>query len=342
MEAQQTQTRKLVTLRQILALDPIPEADKIEVATVDGWKVIVQKGLYKVGDWGFYHEIDSLLPEKPAYEFMRKYRFRVKTIKLKGQLSQGLLIPYAELCDEAGCIDLPSSYVHWDFSEVLGVIKWEPTLPASLAGHARGNFPSYIPKTDQERVQNLRKELEDINPLATFEVTEKLDGSSMTVYLNMDGEFGVCSRNLDLKETEGNTQWRVAREMKLEEKMRHAGLPLALQGELVGPGIQKNRYGFKTHRFMVYDVYHIKDGRYCRPAERKLALSLMGLTLDDHVPILEKWYKPQEWSMDALIKYADGYSVFNGSPREGLVFKENSDTRFSFKAISNDFLLQED
>ena len=239
--------RKLATIRQITDIRPIEGADMIELASVGGWNVVVAKNVgHKVGDMVVYCEIDSFLPIKEEFEFLRKssYKkmgdqegFRLKTIKLRGQVSQGLILPMS-VFGEFGW----TAYEGLDVTERLGIVKYEPPIPAELSGKVKGNFPSFIPKTDEERIQNLTKEYEEwkIQSKHQFYVTEKLDGSSATYYIK-DGEFGVCSRNLELLETEGNTFWKVAREMDLENKMKSLGKNISLQGELIGEGIQGNR-----------------------------------------------------------------------------------------------------
>jgi len=266
--------RKLATIRVIDALNPIEGADAIECATIGGWKVVVKKGEFNVGDRAVYCEIDSWIPtelapflskgkEPRVFEGIRGERLR--TVKLRGQLSQGLLLNL----DLA--IPQTNSFAEGDdVSEVLNIVKWEMPMNAQLAGMARGNFPSLIPKTDQERAQNMVKEIVSANEAGMrFEITEKLEGSSMTVYL-IDGEFGVCSRNLDLKETEGNAFWQVARRDGIEEKMRNEtdeNWDFAIQGELIGPGIQGNIYNLKEVEFRVFDVYDITNGCYLNPLQ---------------------------------------------------------------------------
>ena len=207
--------RKLASIRRIDSLTPIDGADKIELATVGGWKVVCQKGLYNEGDLAVYFEIDSWIPHTIA-PFLSKGQYprvfegvegeRLKTIKLRGQLSQGLLMPLDEACKNIES----QLFEGLDVTVPLGVLKWEKAVPAQLAGVCKGNFPSLIPKTDQERAQNLVKEIVAANERGTkFEITEKLEGSSMTCYL-IDGEFGVCSRNMNLKETAENAFWATA------------------------------------------------------------------------------------------------------------------------------------
>jgi RNA ligase (TIGR02306 family) len=234
--------RKLATIRKITDIRPIEGADKIEIATVGGWNVVVAKDVeHKVGNSVVYCEIDSFLPIKEEFEFLRKssYKkmgdqegFRLKTIRLRGQLSQGLILPISvvPITQFATGHDLPEGL---DVTEMLGIVKYEPPIPAELSGKVKGGFPSFLRKTDEERVQNLVKEYEEYKLTSEhqFYMTEKLDGSSATFYMN-ESEFGVCSRNLELLETEGNTFWKVARELDLENKFKIKG-NICLQGELI-------------------------------------------------------------------------------------------------------------
>jgi RNA ligase (TIGR02306 family) len=360
-------SRKLATVRRITSLSPIEGADRIEVAQVDGWKVVTQKGIHRVGDLAVYFEIDSLLPELPEFEFLRKTSyvktsqegsgFRLKTIRMRGQVSQGLIVPIRELtqylcADPADPYDQRDLNEDWleegqDVTELLGVKKYERVIPAQLAGKVRGNFPGFLRKTDQERIQNyigtfMRKYRDH-----TWECSLKLDGSSMTVYYYApEDRFGVCSRNLDLIETDDNAFWTVARKFNLEEKLRAAhayhgcGSSYAIQGELVGPGIQGNREGLKELYFFVFDVWDIDQQVYLdSETRRSLVEDELGLK---HVPVYETCTYGFD-SADGFLEYAeyafDGGSI-NHPEREGLVFKSLDDPNVSFKAISNAFLLK--
>lgn len=328
--------RKLASIRKIDAINPIEGADAIEVATVGGWKVVVKKGEFAVGDLAVYFEIDSWIPhalapflskgkEPREYEGVKGERLR--TIKLRGQISQGLLLP-------AGHVDAHARiYEGEDVTELLGIKKWEKPIHPQLQGMVRGNFPTQIPKTDQERVQNLVKEIANGG---IFEVTEKLEGSSMTIY-RIKGEFGVCSRNLDLKRDENNAFWKVAVRDKIDEKMQAIDphWDFAIQGELIGPSIQGNIYGLKDVEFHVFDVYDIQAGDYLPPDARRSLIRKMGL---NHVPVIDEQFK-LEHTVDDLLKIAEGSSrITDGVEREGIVFKEVNGG-FTFKAISNRYLL---
>lgn len=332
--------RQLVTIRTVKEIRPIEGADAIEIAAIDGWQCVVKKGEFKSGDQACYFEIDSFLPERPEFEFLRKscFRtmgddsgFRIKTIRLRKQLSQGLLLPLS-------VFGLTGSETSSELEAALGVKKWDPPLPACLAGEAKGFLPGFIRKTDQERVQNL-VELIARKQGEMFEATEKLDGSSCSYY-HKDGEVGVCSRNLELKETEGNTLWKISNELSILERLKTLGRNLALQGEVCGPGIQKNRYGLKTQRFFVFDIWDIDRKIHLTTEERiQILLSLGGF---DHVPILGSVVL--DGSVDDILAAADGKSALADTPREGIVFKamkEFGGEIVSFKAISNAFLEKE-
>jgi RNA ligase (TIGR02306 family) len=331
--------RKMASIRVIDGIAPIEGADAIETAVIGGWKVVIKKGEFAVGDLAVYLEIDSWVPTelapflskgKEPREFNGVKGERLRTVKLRGQLSQGLLLNL----DNA--LPFTNSFQDGDdVSEVLNIQKWERPMNAQLAGMARGNFPSVIPKTDQERVQNLVKEIASAGNMV-FEVTEKLEGSSMTCYL-IDGVFGVCSRNLDLKETADNTFWQVARAEGIEEKMRE--IPdgeWAIQGELIGPGIQGNIYKLSNPEFRVFDVYNIKSGEYLTPVFRRALIERMGLK---HVPVLNSEYTLDQ-TVDEILASAEGQSCHTKTEREGIVFKQ-VDGGMTFKAISNKYLLGE-
>ena len=337
--------RKLATIRQITDIRPIEGADMIELASVGGWNVVVAKNVgHKVGDMVVYCEIDSFLPIKEEFEFLRKssYKkmgdqegFRLKTIKLRGQVSQGLILPMS-VFGEFGW----TAYEGLDVTERLGIVKYEPPIPAELSGKVKGLFPSFIPKTDEERIQNLTKEYDEwkYQSKHQFYVTEKLDGSSATYYIK-DGEFGVCSRNLELLETEGNTFWKVAREFNLEENMKVTGKNISLQGELIGEGIQGNPYKIKGQTVRFFTGFDIDKYQRIPFPELVVMLSDMGLK---SVPVLNQEFGfmlPE--TVEDMLKYAEGKSALNDkTEREGVVVR-SMDGTISFKAISNKFLLNE-
>lgn len=335
--------RKLASIRKILDLKPIEGADNIELAIVDGWQVVVAKNVeHKVGDFIVYCEIDSFLPIKEEFEFLRKssYKkmgevegFRLRTAKMMGQISQGLILPISVLGSK---IFLEEGM---DVTEMLGIVKYEPPIPAELAGKVKGIFPSFIHKTDEIRVQNIPDEYKTyIESNDNFYITEKLDGSSATFYIN-NGEFGVCSRNLELLETEGNTFWKVARELDLENKMRAKNKNFAIQGELIGEGIQGNPYKIKGHTVMFFTAFDIDTQKRFNYADFAMFMARNQLEVAPLLSIRVGTDLPK--TIDELLKFAEGKSSLNEkTEREGIVIR-TSDNVISFKAISNKFLLKD-
>ena len=367
--------RKLASIRRIADILPIEGADAIEVAVVDGWKVVIKKGEFAVGDSAIYLEIDSWVPHEIA-PFLskghepREYNGvkgeRLRTIKLRGQVSQGLLLNYWDFPEvvtafhKTRVVNPNDTDSNFDVTDILGIQKWEAEIPAQLQGQAAGSFPtSLIPKTDQERIQNCFGEIAkrakrfatekvwnaetqtlEEHPVVlsedfeepTYEVTMKLDGSSCTIF-RWEGELRVASRNLELKLNEENKDNTfVAMALKIGDKIPDG---FAFQGELMGPGIQGNREGFTEHRFFVFDIFNIQEHAYLKPLSRQLECKHRGL---EHVPMLgDAWNAPE--SVDSGLALADGPSI-NHKIREGLVWKCNEDPSFSFKTISNQFLLK--
>jgi len=325
--------RKLATIQKIKSLEPIANADSIEKATVLGWQLVVKKGEFRVGEACIYCEIDSLFPDQEPFAFLKPRGMRIRTVKLRGQISQGICFPLSILPEgypiEEGA----------DVTEVLGITKYEPVLPASLSGLVKGTFPSFIPKTDETRVQVLEELLRKYDGERCY-VTEKLDGSSVTYYLK-DGEFGVCSRNYELLETADNTFWTVARQLDIENKLRLGG-NVALQGELIGNGIQGNKYKLKNQTVYFFNAFDID--RYAYLDYEQFVEVIRRLELNS-VPVLDASFHLTA-DIPALVDMAIGQSVLNPVVlREGIVIRpleEKNDLlgRVSFKAISPEFLLQ--
>lgn len=326
--------RKLASIQKIKELSPIEGADSIERASVLGWHLVVKKGEFKVGDLVVYCEVDSLLPDKPEFEFLRSKKFIIKTIRLRGQVSMGICFPLSilppdfEVVEDAEC------------TEVLNITKWEPPIPACLGGKVKGRFPSFIPKTDETRVQVLQ-ELLDKYEGELFYITEKLDGSSTTYYVR-DGEFGVCSRNLELLEDDTNSLWKVARELDIESKMKSLGRNISFQGELVGESIQKNKLAIKGQTVRFFNIFDIDQYKYLDFEEFKSIIGDLGL---ETVPILDENFVMIN-DIDKLVEMAMVKSVINDKAWiEGKVFRplketRDMDGRVSFKAINPEFLLK--
>lgn len=324
--------RKMASVQRVLEKKSIVGADLIEAYRVNGWWVVDKKGAYEVGDLVVYCEVDSWIPHtlapfltKPGHsprEYLGVKGERLRTVKLKGQLSQGLLLPLVEDNSEEG----------QDFSEILGITKWEDTRYMANMD-ARGNFPDFIPKTDQERVQNLDRTLEKYFG-QSFEVTVKRDGSSLTAFVNGE-ESGVCSRNVNLKETEDSAFWAAANSLSLIPKILSTGRNLALQGELMSQKIQGNYEKVQGIEWNCFDIYDIDTQEYLLPKERRELCKQLRIP---HIKVVEEDFVLCH-NVDQLLEMAEGPGVNPGVKREGLVFKSN-ESAFSFKAISNSYLLK--
>lgn len=334
--------RKLASIQLIRSLEAIEGADAIEKATVLGWQLVVKKGEFRIGDLCVYCEIDSLLPDRPEFEFLRPRGMRIKTIRLRRQVSQGICFPLSILPDATTLEE------NTDCTEILGITKYEPPIPACLGGIVKGKFPSFIPKTDETRVQVLQKLLSKYKGEKCY-ISEKLDGSSATFYINND-EFGVCSRNLELLEDAENSFWKVARQMHIENKLRTLNANYALQGELIGEGVQGNKLRLKGQTVRFFNAFDIDRFEYLS-LDRFIQLS-QQLQLPT-VPILKTDYKLDD-NIETIVSMAIIRSALRPDTwAEGIVIRpliekidlllssENfNNGRVTFKALNPEFLLK--
>jgi len=341
-------SRTLASIQRITDIQPIPDADAIEVASVLGWKVVVKKGEYQVGDLAVYLEIDSVPPDEEQYRFLWKFadqrpnNFRIKTIKLRGQISQGILFPVTGvhrelipwfLASEEESIMVPPEGT--DLTDFLSVTKYEAPLPGG-SSNVEGQFFDGVPKTDEERVQSSTgaKHLAALQGRPYY-ITVKCDGSSMTVAMH-DGEPKVASRNYRLSDVEGSAYYAAARNSGLLETVRQHP-QYAFQGELCGPGIQNNRLGLTQHECFVFNIYDRNEGRYLSLWEMK---ALQEMYRFHTVPVLDTglFFKATQ---EQLLEFAEGKYEGTKNEREGIVIRSNDSGPFvSFKAISNRYLLK--
>lgn len=358
--------RQLATIRKIASIRPIPGADRIVVAQVDGWECVVKKGEFHVGQEIVYVEVDSVVPEWPQFEFLRDRKFRVRTIKLRGQVSQGLVLPKSILPnpDEYGLGD--------DVTNVLQIKKYDPQAqqesllltkqpeaPSSpiakflmrfkwyrnrfMKSHRKGGFPEWIVKTDETRIQNLVTLFDAERKKGTkFSVTEKVDGQSATYFLRKVSrrkyEFGVCSRNIRLGEPDNSSYWTVAQKFDIEnvlKKLIGNYETIVLQGEICGNGIQGNKYHISGYDLFAFNL--LFPDHKCSTAEMKALLEPFGIKA---VPIVEEGKELPE-TIAELVEYSKGNSVVRkAQKREGVVMR-NVQRDISFKVINPDFLLAE-
>jgi len=330
--------RKLVSIQVIDALAPIEGADNILQARVMGWTVVVKKGEFAPGDRCVFFEIDSVLPDGPAWsEFMRPRGFRVRTLKLRGVLSQGLALPVSIL----GGGGEPEMGI--DLRDRLGVVKHEPVLPD--AREVLGPFPGRVPKTDEIRLQSALGVLDELRG-RDFYVTTKLDGTSATYF--HDAEIGLvaCSRNWALARG-GNHPWRLAERYELAARLPPC---FAIQGEICGPGIQKNRLGLSEIDLFVFSVYDAHAGHFLDHGPVLDFCAEHGLRT---VPI-ERVVRGEEAAsyhhdLDGWLAASRGLYAGTQQRKEGIVVRPLVETpsatlggRLSFKVINNDFLLKDE
>lgn len=340
----QGETRKLATIRIVDEVIPIANADAIELVRFGGWQCVSKKGEFKPGDKAVYFEIDSMLPEKDTrFAFLAKSGtkavmgvnyYRLKTMRMRGELSQGLALPVSLFPELTGDVE--------DIGTVLGIIKYDPDMGKVRSADAKGSFPQFIRKTDAERIQNIRwSDLKKwIAAGIEFEVTVKLDGSSMTVY-DHNGEKGVCSRTQELKLDQNNQFPNAARHYCLLDS-EWPYMNIAIQGELIGPRIQGNYEQVHKNEFHVFSIWDITRQQYVASDFRYHITNKMGL---NHVPILYQAITLKDFVgkvddekefRSAIMALAEGQSI-NNPTREGIVLK-STDGTIMFKVISNSYL----
>lgn len=360
--------RKLASIKQIRKIEPIEGKDRIVLAHIDGWQAIVKKDEFQVGNLVIFCEPDSVLPQKPEFEFLAKTNYRIKTMKMGGVLSQGLILPTTLL---------PKNIYYQldeDVTKTLGIIQYEKTMdkeqsttqskhkyPKWLMRYnwfrnlvipkLYEDFPSFLTKTDETRIQNIPEILKsDTN----WVVTEKIDGTSGTFALRKikkwygtKYEFYVCSRNRRILKDDGSIYWEVAKKYKLEETL-HDLLDfseyvdcewICIQGECVSPKIQGNKYKVEDTQFYAFNLIsdkHGREGSYCA----KSYLNYFGEI--PFVPIIP-WMKGlNDFEVKDLLEKSNGKSMINlNVMREGFVIR-SVDGKKSFKVVSPEFLIKHD
>lgn len=338
--------RKLATVETILAIDPIEGADAIECATVRGWKVVVSKGEFTVGQKVIYFEIDSYLDTRsPYFAFLaargtRKmndpddpslsinYGHALKTIKLRGQISQGLVLDAAEF-------DMENEEDGTDVTDAFGVLKYEPYFNYSTGQRQISTFPTkYAQKSDAERVQNLGKVFDKLKAIPGWVSTVKLDGQSVTFFKDEEGTFRMASRNfeVDIDSDHPAAQWVKRTDL---ESLLFPGE--AVQGEFCGPGIQGNKMGLETHNYYIFNVF--QNGNHVPMNQWPESLFLYK------IPVLRIEEFPN--SIEEALSQASTIVYLNGYPAEGIVWHNDSEEvykilgRYCWKAISDKFLLKD-
>jgi RNA ligase (TIGR02306 family) len=328
------------TVQKITDIKPVENSDFLDCVSVLGWKVVVHRGEYNVGDACVYISIDTIVPETEPFEFLRDTHFRVRTKKLRGQISQGLLLPLSILPEGLRNSALPGD----DVSSILGVTHYEKPVPCSLSGQAKGNFPSCVSKTDELRLQSYLGVLDELDGVEVYS-SVKCDGTSFTAIYN-DGMFDVCSRTRALKIDDDTSKYvEIAKRYNLQEKMSIYGKNIAIQAELCGPSIQKNRLNLKEYELFVFNVYDIDKQELYSIYDMIILCNNFGLktVTIEKVFIFDK----KVYTLEYLLEIANGTYIGTKNLREGIVirpvkpmFSKVLRGRMSFKVLNNEYLIR--
>lgn len=344
----------LATIERVKEVQYHPNADKLDIIKVLGYDAIVGRDQYKVGDLVVFIQPDSILPQDKSWcNDLLRYtsRGRIRAVRLRGEWSMGLVVDIHHangltLFENEELVVQGDLTEGVDVTELLGVTKYEPALPNNL--HARGGLPFQIPKTDEERWQNLR----GLDKLVGQEVdvTLKIDGSSATYYCLLGGHWpgedqtkvGLCSRSLELKLGEDdngqayNSRWHEAEKRynilhRLRAYCEERGVSLALRGEVYGEEIQAfnhNPHSKQPVNFAAFSVYNIGDKHYEEIDDEYYFTSVAEALGIPTVPVLEA---DVTLTKELIDKYDRDLKKVDGQPFEGVVIKHAGG---SFKIIN--------
>ena len=343
--------RRLASIQKIWKIEPIEGADRIELAHVLGWQCVVNKGQFQEMELAVYFEVDSFLPVAPEFEFLRasSYRktdimgegFRLRTMKFRGQISQGLLLPVSAFPAIPADAELGL-----DVTELLGVKKWEIEERITTGGTMIGTLPYDIPHTDETRIQAEPELIKAFSGLEYY-ISTKMDGSSHSIGIDENG-FHVTGHNYEYKDDGKSAFYDLVKREDIESKIRtyyeEKGLHLlTIQGELCAPGIQKNRLKLARPEWYVFTI-RIDGKRTGLKKMQKIceALSLQMVPVEEIGTDLPSKYP----TVDALLERADG-EYPKGGKKEGIVirptepvFSERISAALSMKVVNNKYLLK--
>lgn len=311
---------KLASIETIKSLKPHSNADRLEIAQVLGWQSVVQKGIHKEGDKVVFIVIDSIVPRQSWSEFLvdkdkPEKPIRLKMVKLRGEHSAGIVIPLKEFSPQFQTLAVGD-----DVTELLGVQKYIKELPANLAGENVGDFPTHLAsKTDEDNGLSNLNIVEEVIKLPVV-ITQKIDGSSVTIIVEKGEIKEVCSRNLSKKDTPNSAFWNAAKKLKFD--IPFTGV---IQGELAGNGIQKNPMKLEDKEIFVFQVKK-EDNTYMNYQEMKgfcnvelqckvvplvSECTFIGATVDEALDKLQQLADQQTYSTSNL-------------PAEGIVVRPST------------------
>ncbi|MCL1992565.1 MAG: RNA ligase (ATP) [Spirochaetes bacterium] len=331
--------RTLVSIQKVKKISPIADSDFLELAYIMGWQCVIKKGEFAEGDLGVYYEVDSFLPLDDRYEFLRasSYKenqhnglgFRIRSAKLRGQLSQGLFLPMSKFPELAGLGEGA------DVSEILGVKKWYMPETAGAGGFMIGERPHGIPASDETRIQSAVEMLDALKGKPYY-ITTKMDGTSGIVYC-INGKIGCCSRNKEIKDDENALYWMPVYRHGLREKLAGLGKNIVFTGEICGPNIQRNRLRLAQTQWYVFDVMDWDAQKYFSYDDASELCARFGLS---QVPLEERG-ESFAYTLEELLEKAKG-KYPSGVDKEGIVVRDLMEPKsVSFKVLNNDALLKE-
>lgn len=309
----------LVYIGKIITLEDIPNAHFIRSATVvcgagGKWRGIVRKDQFTVGQLCNVFLPDSLVPPNESMQFLESSNWRVTMKKFRGVPSEVVIMPFPEAYHG-------DMKVGDDLTEWFGVTKYCKPIPVHLQGLAKGLFPSFIPKTDELNYQRHPELVEELHGKAYY-VTEKADGSSTTAF-HYKGEFGICSRNLELRRDENNGYWQVAKKYDVESNLPEG---YALQWETCGPKIQGNPMGLTEIDAFAFSAYNIEERRYLDGEEFFIFCKTLGF------PTVRWLDTGLSFDKEKVHTFGEG-TYENGNQREGVVVR-SQDNHFGQNPIS--------
>lgn len=313
---------------KVINIYPIPNADSIESLEVicgpgGRWRGIAKKQEFQIGDLCEVYLQDSLLPQIERFSFMERHDWRVKMMRMKGAPSECLIMPLTVVTRD---LAIGNSIDHW-----VGVTKYVKPVSGQLSGDIKGNFPTFIPKTDEPNFQRVPEMVAALRN-QKYTASVKADGSSGTVF--HDGELHCCSRNYEMSESPKLALWQIAKKHNLEDKLKDSGV--ALQFEIVGPGIQKNPLGLSEVDMRLFQVWDIVNRRYMDWTSYRYLGDFFDFPMVDVVTwgdIFQEAWDDEYLRLMAQVKYP------NGKHAEGVVIRPMEETkvngeRLSFKVLN--------
>lgn len=319
---------KLATIQRVKNVRVHPNADSLDLCDILGWTCVIKHGEFKENELVVYISIDTILPEKPEFEFLRNKNFRIKPIKLRGQISNGIVFS-TSIINDSIIIKEGMDVTSW-----INVQKYEKPIPTQLAGKIVGQRPSFIAKTDELNLRSYPQLVEAMKELPYY-ISRKDDGSSASYFLK-NGEFGVCSRNLQLLKDETNSFWKMVDKYNIEKFLRDLfNYDICLQAELVGPGINKNRLGLIELELHAFNLIDLRNGMLQSSYQ---LTNFCGLTKIPMVTIIKEG-ESFDYELRELVSLTNAQKYPNGSFAEGIVVRPkvytyNTMERMAWNALS--------